>query len=121
MFIEWFGFVMTIIIVIASIAVIILAIKRKESVHRNMGIIVLLVVLVFCPIRYEKDILVDYEFSAFDTHGRIDYVSPFTGEEESVKIKGLHLYNELRKHNHIRMKRNYTLVFPLGEQFIVGE
>jgi amino acid permease len=119
MFIEWFGFVVTMVLVITSVAIIILSIKRKEPVHRNMAIMILLIVFVLCPIRYEKDILVNYEFSAFDTHGRLDYISPFTGEEESREIKDLHTYNELRKHNHMRMRRTYTLLFPLGESFIL--
>jgi len=89
--------------------------------ERVAPIIFIIVLIIVFPIQYEKDVLFEYEFSAFREAGRIDYVSPFTKEKKSdMNIENLALYNDMKEHMDIRMEKYYSVIgISLGEKFVI--
>jgi len=103
-----------VVYIVLIVLLTILAIRSRQSKDRGsliMSIFCMILLVTMFPITYDKAVLTEYEFSEFRDAGRIDYISPFTGEKIiNDNISSLPLYNDMRKHNHIRMEKYYSIV-----------
>jgi len=122
MFIDVFYLVIYIILIICFTYLGASSYTNRHGLDTILAAFSIIIVIIIFPIGYEKAILTEYEFSDSRESGRIEYISPFDGEKKVDDITILSLYNDMTKHNDIRMEKYYSILhISFGEHFVIED
>lgn len=96
--------------VVLVILFVIIGIIVYEVVAKYIAFTIALVLLAFLPMKTDAEVLYEYSFARFETHGIVEYISPFDGESASHRISSIEIYNKMSRHEDILMKSYYSLL-----------
>lgn len=113
---------LTLITIIMICVFIFLGIWSKsngEKVGMTISFVAALMLLVFFPMKGDTKVLYEYNFSNFQTHGIIEYISPFDSTLVNKKITTIEIYNKLAKDEDLLIRAHYSLFgIMLMETFV---